>query len=63
MMSEKIPMTVLGRRLIEEELKRLITIERPDVIKAIEIARAHGDLSETRGVHAGGGRSRAPRYG
>ena len=46
MMSEKIPMTVLGRRLIEEELKRLITIERPDVIKAIEIARAHGDLSE-----------------
>lgn len=43
---QKIPMTVEGKRLIEEELKRLKTVDRPAVIKAIEIARGHGDLSE-----------------
>ena len=41
-----IPMTVLGKRALDEELKRLKTIERPAVIKAIEIARGHGDLGE-----------------
>jgi transcription elongation factor GreA len=41
-----IPMTVEGKRLLEEELKRLKTVERPSVIKAIEVARGHGDLSE-----------------
>lgn len=46
MAEEKIPMTVLGRRLLEEELKQLQTVERPAVVKAIEIARDHGDLSE-----------------
>lgn len=45
-MDDKIPMTVLGKKLLEEELKHLITVERPSVIKAIEVARAHGDLSE-----------------
>jgi transcription elongation factor GreA len=44
--STSIPMTVEGKRLIEEELKRLKSVERPAVIKAIEIARGHGDLSE-----------------
>ena len=39
-------MTLLGKKLIDEELKRLMTIERPAVVKAIEIARGHGDLSE-----------------
>jgi transcription elongation factor GreA len=39
-------MTVKGKRMIDEELKRLMTVERPAVIKAIEIARGHGDLSE-----------------
>lgn len=42
----KFPMTVLGKRLLDEELKHLMTVERPSVIKAIEIARGHGDLSE-----------------
>ena len=41
-----VPMTINGKRLLDEELKRLITVERPSVIKAIEIARGHGDLSE-----------------
>ncbi len=44
--SDKIPMTVLGKRLLDEELKRLMTVDRPSVIKAIEIARGHGDLKE-----------------
>jgi transcription elongation factor GreA len=39
-------MTVEGKRLLEEELRRLKTVDRPAVIKAIEIARGHGDLSE-----------------
>lgn len=46
MAEEKFPMTVLGKRLLEEELKHLMTVERPMVVKAIEIARGHGDLSE-----------------
>lgn len=44
--SKFIPMTVEGKRLLDEELKRLMTVERPAVIKAIEVARGHGDLSE-----------------
>lgn len=46
MTEDKIPMTVEGKRLLDEELKRLMTVERPSVIKAIEVARGHGDLSE-----------------
>lgn len=46
MAEEKIPMTVEGKRLIDEELKHLMTVERPTIIKAIEVARGHGDLSE-----------------
>lgn len=46
MPEEKFPMTVYGKRLLDEELKHLMTVERPSVIKAIEIARGHGDLSE-----------------
>ncbi len=44
--SAPVPMTVKGRRLLEEELKRLLSVDRPTVVKAIEIARGHGDLSE-----------------
>jgi transcription elongation factor GreA len=46
MADEKVPMTVEGKRMLDEELKRLMTVERPAVVKAIEIARGHGDLSE-----------------
>jgi transcription elongation factor GreA len=46
MSEEKFPMTVLGKRLLEEELKHLMTVERPTIVKAIEVARGHGDLSE-----------------
>lgn len=45
-MSDKQPMTVKGKLKLEEELKRLMSVERPENIKAIEEARGHGDLSE-----------------
>ncbi len=45
-MSGREPITVEGHRMLQEELKRLKTIERPRVIEAIAVARAHGDLSE-----------------
>jgi transcription elongation factor GreA len=46
MPDEKIPMTVRGKRMLDEELKQLMTVDRPTIIKAIEVARGHGDLSE-----------------
>lgn len=45
-MSTRKPMTLTGKLQIESELKKLINIERPSVIKSIEEARGHGDLSE-----------------
>ena len=45
-MSDKQPMTLKGKAMLEEELSQLIKVERPKVIKAIEVARSHGDLSE-----------------
>lgn len=45
-MSDKSPMTVEGHNVLKAELKRLKGIERPKASKAIEVARAHGDLSE-----------------
>lgn len=46
MSSDKLPMTIRGKALLEAELKRLLHEERPAVIKAIEEARSHGDISE-----------------
>ena len=52
MASEKVPMLVEGHRQLNVELKRLKTEERPEIIQAIEDARAHGDLSENAEYHA-----------
>lgn len=49
---QKVPMTLEGQRALDDELKRLKTVERPAVIAAIEEARAHGDLSENAEYHA-----------
>jgi transcription elongation factor GreA len=49
---EKVPMTAGGYQTLDEELKRLKTIERPAVIAAISEARQHGDLSENAEYHA-----------
>lgn len=51
-MVEKVPMTAEGHTRLEAELKNLKHKERPAVIKAIEEARAHGDLSENAEYHA-----------
>jgi transcription elongation factor GreA len=48
----KVPMTVRGHELLQEELKRLKSVDRPEVIKAIAEARAHGDLKENAEYHA-----------
>ena len=45
-MADKFPMTPRGLIMLKEELKRRKEIERPRIVKAIEEARAHGDLSE-----------------
>lgn len=45
-------MTAAGYARLESEIKRLKTIERPAVIRQIEEARAHGDLSENAEYHA-----------
>ncbi|MDP1599561.1 transcription elongation factor GreA [Phenylobacterium sp.] len=49
---EKVPMTAEGWQVLDVELKRLKTIERPAVIAAISEARSHGDLSENAEYHA-----------
>ncbi|PPR30619.1 MAG: Transcription elongation factor GreA [Alphaproteobacteria bacterium MarineAlpha9_Bin2] len=49
---EKIPMTPLSYRSLEEEQKKLKQKDRPEVIKAIAEAREHGDLSENAEYHA-----------
>ncbi len=45
-------MTGEGYRVLDEELKRLKTQERPSVIASIAEARSHGDLSENAEYHA-----------
>ena len=43
---EKFPLTKVGYLALEEELKHLKAVERPNIIAAISEARAQGDLSE-----------------
>ena len=45
-------MTGEGYHALDEELKRLKTVDRPEVIGQISEARAHGDLSENAEYHA-----------
>ncbi len=42
----KVPLTVTGAEKLRDELHRLKTVERPNVVAAIAEARSHGDLSE-----------------
>ena len=47
MVSEKkYPMTVSGKKKLEEELEYLKTVKRKEVVERIKIARSYGDLSE-----------------
>lgn len=43
---EKFPLTKEGFVALEEELKHLKAVDRPNIIAAIAEARSHGDLSE-----------------
>ncbi len=45
-MSQRVPMTPECYQKLQEELKRLIRVERPKVVQDISEARDHGDLSE-----------------
>ena len=49
---DKVPMTAEGHSAMMDEVKHLKSVERPRIIKAIEEARAHGDLSENAEYHA-----------
>ena len=49
---EKVPMTPYGVNKFETELEHRIRTLRPQIIKDIEEARAHGDLSENAEYHA-----------
>ena len=51
MASEKVPMLEEGHRMLSDELSRLKK-ERPEIVEAIAVARAHGDLSENAEYHA-----------
>ena len=42
----KVPMTAIGYQQLQDELKKLINEERPEIITVIAEARGHGDLSE-----------------
>jgi len=48
----KVPLTVRGAEKLREELNQLKSVARPNVIKAIAEARAHGDLKENAEYHA-----------
>lgn len=49
---QRIPMTGEGHAALEAELKHLKSVERPNIIQAISVAREHGDLSENAEYHA-----------
>lgn len=48
----RVPLTARGAEKLRDELKRLKSVDRPTVIKAIAEARAHGDLKENAEYHA-----------
>ena len=48
----RIPMSISGNQKLRDELQHLERVERGEVVKAIEVAREHGDLKENAEYHA-----------
>ena len=51
-MVQRIPMSKAGNQRLRDELSRLEKVDRLEVVKAIEVAREHGDLKENAEYHA-----------
>jgi transcription elongation factor GreA len=51
-MMNKLPMTADGYNRLQEELRRLKTIDRPAIIRGIAEARTAGDMAESPEYHA-----------
>ena len=49
---DSVPMTLRGYNKLQDELRHLKNIERPQIVEAIAAARALGDLSENAEYHA-----------
>jgi len=46
------PMTQKGKQRLLDDLRRLRSVERPKIVREIEEAREHGDISENAEFHA-----------
>ena len=51
-MLRRLPITPDGYQKLQEELQKLLKVDRPKNIRDISEARAHGDLSENAEYHA-----------